>query len=391
MKRLVSLAALAILPVYAQHFPVKEEGGRPVELIGYKLNDSEFTLIFKATDRMNVCLNQTGKNAPFVAYNHAEKQYVKRINGVSLCPKKSLFNPGNRFSVVFPAPGNDNAIKTFSFIEGNCGIRKAKGCWRFKNISLPQKAIAVTVTEKDFYRVDNNRLTPADLSQYGKEQLRLLRNYFFAKKGLAFKKDSDLDKFFKRFAWYAPTDIEADHIYDDLLSEQEKDNIQLILSLEGGNDVAPARNKQPGQQPTKGQINKKTDKQLAIVQDADGQFGYQNSAGEWVIGPQFDGAWAFDKNGLAIVEKNKQFGYIDSTGAFVVKAAFDNLWEFADNGLAIVEKDDQYGYVNTRGELTIPPQFDEAWGFDSNGLAIVKKGKEQFYINEKGEKIKNAN
>ncbi|MDP8174102.1 YARHG domain-containing protein [Phocoenobacter skyensis] len=93
------------------------------------------------------------------------------------------------------------------------------------------------VTKKDFYYIENNKLTKADLKDYSKGQLRLLRNYFFAKKGYAFKEGSDLDIFFKQFSWYSPKEILSTDIYDNQLKEQEKNNISLLWAVEKGEDL----------------------------------------------------------------------------------------------------------------------------------------------------------
>lgn len=89
------------------------------------------------------------------------------------------------------------------------------------------------LSTKDFSRLENHDLTPADLRGYSKQQLRLLRNYLFAKKGFAFKPASDLDVYFEQFSWYRPDpELSAAEIYDNVFSLREKNNVTLLLAIE---------------------------------------------------------------------------------------------------------------------------------------------------------------
>ena len=75
--------------------------------------------------------------------------------------------------------------------------------------------------------VVNTRLSREQLSEYSKDELRLLRNEIYARHGYIFKAQ-DLKNHFSQQAWYKPerTDVNS------MLSAIEKENIKLIESLE---------------------------------------------------------------------------------------------------------------------------------------------------------------
>lgn len=94
----------------------------------------------------------------------------------------------------------------------------------WEDIFIPKKILAGNVEFTDTLFISDA------LAFLSKDELRLLRNIIYAKHGKIFK-SSDLSNYFsKYFEWYKP-------IYDDvdnLLSENEKQNINLIQLYENG-------------------------------------------------------------------------------------------------------------------------------------------------------------
>lgn len=72
------------------------------------------------------------------------------------------------------------------------------------------------------------RLQESDIAGLSKPQLRILRNTIYARHGRKFKSE-DLRNFFSSFSWYRPL---YDEISPDVLSDIEKNNIQIIKMYE---------------------------------------------------------------------------------------------------------------------------------------------------------------
>jgi hypothetical protein len=173
-----------------------------------------------------------------------------------------------------------------------------------------------------------------------------------------------------------------------------------------------------------------TDSALLKPAQKDGKWGYVDSAGKFVVSPQFDSAEPFSE-GLAAVQLHKRFGYIGPDGRFVIQPKYSAAKPFKgdlalvatrqpleplgseygefrlaqityvdrsgreiraplsvrraasfSDGLAAVVPDSvlrlrggcaKGGYLNVRGEWAIEPQFDDLRDF-SEGLAAVNSG-----------------
>jgi len=83
----------------------------------------------------------------------------------------------------------------------------------------------------DFYRVHNKLLTEKDLEKYDKNQLNILRNSLFARRGVTFTSPK-LRTIFSYMPWYRPSDISSAAVFDEQMSEQEKANVKLMLKME---------------------------------------------------------------------------------------------------------------------------------------------------------------
>ena len=63
----------------------------------------------------------------------------------------------------------------------------------------------------------------------------------------------------------------------------------------------------------------------------------------WLIHPQFDEARNFFE-GLAYVVKDGEYGFINKKGKFVIAPQFDDAYHFHE-GVARVVKDGKYGFI----------------------------------------------
>jgi hypothetical protein len=146
-----------------------------------------------------------------------------------------------------------------------------------------------------------------------------------------------------------------------------------------------------------------------------GKWGYIDTAGNWVINPQFEAAWSF-VDGLAPVSVGGRWGYIDQKGKFIVNPQYDYGGEFYEgnaafgnggkygfidtkgrvvvdakfprvgnfsDGLAPVQTEEGWGFIDRTGKMVVRPQFDSADVFQ-NGLARVTVGGKEAYITTPG-------
>ena len=100
-----------------------------------------------------------------------------------------------------------------------------------KTLLDEEKRLGGGLALSDLYRVHNKLLTVSDLSKYTKDQLFVLRNSLFARRGMKFHTPR-LREIFSHMSWYRPTDITSATIYDEIMSEQEKSNVKLIQNME---------------------------------------------------------------------------------------------------------------------------------------------------------------
>jgi len=127
---------------------------------------------------------------------------------------------------------------------------------------------------------------------------------------------------------------------------------------------------------------------LVAVRTQDG-WGYMNKKGELVIKAQFEEAYPFSNNGLALVYLDGGYGFINTKGRYVVNPMYVDARPFEEDAeLAVVKRNGKYGYVDDEGDEEIFCQFDEAYSFHSD-LALVKQGGKYGYINDDGKFVIN--
>lgn len=128
--------------------------------------------------------------------------------------------------------------------------------------------------------------------------------------------------------------------------------------------------------------------QLITAQGSNGKWGFINCEGDIAIPTQFNGAYDFDENGLAIVLIDDKVGYIDTNGKMVIppQLDFENIvysYSFVE-GLKIIISDTKYGYIDVKGNVVISSQFNDARDF-SEGLAAIKIKDKWGFIDKQGD------
>ena len=164
---------------------------------------------------------------------------------------------------------------------------------------------------------------------------------------------------------------------------------------------------------------------ISIKKDGEWFSGYINSDGDWVLNPQYDKAYPFSEDGIALIkekgsdlvhfikedgsyaieegfydatdfkdgyamvqkEENGKAAFIDTEGKYITDFIYEFSLDYAGfpEGLARVrlDKDGEYGYINVQGEVVIDPIYTVADDF-SCGLAWIG-GNE--YIDKNGKVV----
>ena len=127
---------------------------------------------------------------------------------------------------------------------------------------------------------------------------------------------------------------------------------------------------------------------MAAVESGE-KYGYIDKKGNYVINPQFDYAFYFADNGLAVVKNDEKYGYIDKKGNYVINLQFDSASTFDDSGMALVKNSDQFGFIDKKGNYVINPQFDDVHEYSSydKDLIAVETGDKYGCIDRKGNQV----
>jgi hypothetical protein len=127
--------------------------------------------------------------------------------------------------------------------------------------------------------------------------------------------------------------------------------------------------------------------------EKDGEWGYINTSGEFVIELQFEWACVFNEYGLARVKTDEGEGFINTYGEFVVRPIYNTVWDYID-GLARVWIGDDWdtgrmAMINTSGEIMGQGVFKSIEEFDpDSGLARVNAGGNLWgFINRSGDVV----
>ncbi len=130
------------------------------------------------------------------------------------------------------------------------------------------------------------------------------------------------------------------------------------------------------------------DKELNVIRNEFGKYGYLDGDGNIVIDFIYDGAYDFSEEFARVyktINNQDLYGFIDKYGNVIVPLKYEYAICFSE-GLAVVRLNRKFGYIDNSNKIVIDIQFDDANSFN-NGKAKVKKGSKYYYINLKGETI----
>ncbi len=117
--------------------------------------------------------------------------------------------------------------------------------------------------------------------------------------------------------------------------------------------------------------------------EAQGLFGYLDSAGRWAIAPAFKWAGDFGEGRAAVQNQQGMMGLIDDTGKPMIPCEYDDLsWD--GSRFAYVEYEGRWGCLGREGETVVPLQYDWMGEF-SEGWAVVQQQGRHGFVNQRGE------
>ena len=111
---------------------------------------------------------------------------------------------------------------------------------------------------------------------------------------------------------------------------------------------------------------------LYPAENADGDWGFIDETGAWVVEPHYKWVASFSEDLAAVL--GDQYGFIDRDGAVAIPLEFAGVGSFSE-GLAPVflarQNGNRWGYIDLTGAVVLEPRFNDAEPF-SEGMAVVR-------------------
>ena len=111
----------------------------------------------------------------------------------------------------------------------------------------------------------------------------------------------------------------------------------------------------------------------------DGKYYMANANGQKITENSFDDVKPFVGTEPAAVCVGGKWGFVDTAGNWVMEPQFEDASSFSI-GLAGVCKDGLWGYINKSGTVMIAHQFEDCLPFTSNGITAVKENEIWKYV-----------
>lgn len=100
------------------------------------------------------------------------------------------------------------------------------------------------------------------------------------------------------------------------------------------------------------------------------KWGYVNSAGKFVIKPQYDNAEPFNKDDTARIIQKDKFGIIDKTGKALLEPSYTYVTNFSE-GIAVASSSSGNNVIDPKGKVLYSSK--NFIGSFSNGMAVTEK------------------
>ena len=135
-------------------------------------------------------------------------------------------------------------------------------------------------------------------------------------------------------------------------------------------------------------------RELILVVNSEDKFGYIDSSGRVRIDFEWDAAFSFDSEGLALVLRDNKSAYIDLSGEEVVPLRTGYLGFFNEFGLAQVMKNRHYSFVNREGEFltdltwdSLGIQWTRADYLEADAVSVVRRGADWGLMDSEGKLV----
>lgn len=119
------------------------------------------------------------------------------------------------------------------------------------------------------------------------------------------------------------------------------------------------------------------------------KWGYIDDRGKFVILPQYEYAYSFQANGLAVVEQNQRSGLINHAGSFIVIPRYNTITEFSE-GRAQALDDQGFHVIDELGKVLTHKAYDFIGGY-KEGRALFTTtvdGKQKYgYLDREGKEV----
>lgn len=108
---------------------------------------------------------------------------------------------------------------------------------------------------------------------------------------------------------------------------------------------------------------------LAAAADENGQWGFIDKEGRFVITPSYIHVNHFSE-GFAVVRKRERYEFIDLQGERINRSKYHGAYSFSDGMAAVQDKSGLWGFINHEGRNVIKPTYTDMAYF-RNGVAAV--------------------
>lgn len=119
-----------------------------------------------------------------------------------------------------------------------------------------------------------------------------------------------------------------------------------------------------------------------------GKYALMDSLGDHTLPAKYERIGGFGP--LIPIARNDKWGYINSSGKLKIEYNYDYAYDFMNNELAIVEFDDIMGVINLEGDLVIPAHFENI-SVLNDSIFVVRKGGTFGFIDANGKLLTPVN